>query len=100
VLGAAVSWGAAIIVENLAAAALIRLRLGFTSVDGGYVNALLLGLAVSVVLVAARALEGDTPSGLAVGMALGMCVFAISLWRYRTSLRVSELVGVLRRRAA
>ncbi|MFF5188091.1 oligosaccharide flippase family protein [Streptomyces sp. NPDC000345] len=100
VLGAAVSWGAAIVVENLAAALLIRLRLGFTTVDRGYTTALAVALTVSVVLGAARTREGDNPSGLAVGMALGMCVFAISLWRYRTSLRVSELVGVLRRRAA
>ncbi|MFJ8105972.1 oligosaccharide flippase family protein [Streptomyces sp. NPDC096132] len=100
VLGAAASWGAAIVVENLAAALLIRLRLGFTTVDRGYWTALAVGLTVSVVLGAARTRGGDTPSGLAVGMVLGMCVFAISLWRYRTSLRVSELVGVLRRRAA
>jgi O-antigen/teichoic acid export membrane protein len=100
VLGAAVSWGAAIVVENLAAALLIRLRLGFTTVHGGYLNAVGVGLVVSVVLGASHTEEGDTPSGLAVGMALGMCVFAITLWRYRTSLRVSELVGVLRRRAA
>ncbi|CAM5580033.1 lipopolysaccharide biosynthesis protein [Streptomyces aurantiogriseus] len=100
VLGAAVSWGAAIVVENLVAAALIRLRLGFTTVDGGYLNAFGVGLVVSLVLVASRTTEGDTPSGLAVGMALGMGVFGITLWRYRTFLRVSELVGVLRRRAA
>ncbi|MFH8798586.1 oligosaccharide flippase family protein [Streptomyces sp. NPDC017936] len=100
VLGAAVSWGAAIVVENLAAAVLIRWRLGFRTVDRGYAGAFALGLAVSVVLVATRTAEGDTPSGLAVGMVLGMCVFGITLWRYRTSLRVSELVGVLRRRAA
>ena len=100
VLGAAVSWGAAIVVENLAAAALIRWRLGFTTVDGGYVNALAVGLVVSVVLAACRMGTGDTPSGLAVGMLLGMCAFGITLWRYWKSLRVSELVGVLRRRAA
>lgn len=100
VLGAAVSWGAAIVVENLAAAVLIRWRLGFTTVDGGYVNAVVIGLVVSVAAGTGRMAAGDTPSGLAVGMALGMCVFAITLWRYRTSLRVSELVGVLRRRAA
>ncbi|MER5428319.1 hypothetical protein [Streptomyces sp. NPDC002588] len=100
VLGAAASWGAAIVVENLAAALLIRLRLGFRTVDHGYLTAFGIGTLVTVVLAAARTRDGDTPSGLAVAMALGMCVFAISLWRYRTSLRVSELVGVLRRRAA
>jgi O-antigen/teichoic acid export membrane protein len=100
VLGAAVSWGAAIVVENVAAALLIRLRLGFTTVDRGYTDALGIALAVSAVLAATRTLEGDTLSGLAVGMAFGMGVFGITLWRYKTSLGVSELVGVLRRRAA
>ena len=100
VLGAAVSWGAAIIVENVSAALLVRLRLGFTTVDRGYTTALGLGLAVSVVLAAARVLQGDSPSGLAVGMTFGMCVFGTTLWWYRKPLGVSELVGVLRRRAA
>ncbi|MFI6034837.1 oligosaccharide flippase family protein [Streptomyces sp. NPDC051315] len=100
VLGAAVSWGAAIVVENLSAAVLIRLRLGFPTVDRGYASALALGLVVSLVLAASRVEKGDTSSGLAVAMALGSCVFGITLWRYRTSLRVGELVGVLRRRAA
>ncbi|MEU0673513.1 oligosaccharide flippase family protein [Streptomyces sp. NPDC006172] len=100
VLGAAVSWGAAIVVENVTAAVLVRRRLGFTTVDGGYTNAVVIGLVVSVAAGTGRMAAGDTPSGLAVGMVLGMCVFATTLWRYRTSLRVSELVGVLRRRAA
>lgn len=100
VVGAAVSWGAAIVVENLSAALLIRLRLGFTTVDRGYTTALGTGLAVSVVLAALRLLEGDTLSGLAAGMTLGMCVFGTTLWWYRRPLGVSELVGVLRRRAA
>ncbi|WP_030992407.1 MULTISPECIES: lipopolysaccharide biosynthesis protein [unclassified Streptomyces] len=100
VVGAAVSWGAAIVVENLSAALLIRSRLGFTTVDRGYTTALGTGLAVSVVLTAVRSLEGDTTSGLAAGMTLGMCVFGTTLWWYRRPLGVSELVGVLRRRAA
>jgi O-antigen/teichoic acid export membrane protein len=100
VLGAALSWGAAIVVENVAAALLIRFRLGFTTVDRGYTTALGAGIAVSVALAAVRWLTGDTTSGLAAGMTLGMCVFATSLWWYRRPLGVSELVGVLRRRAA
>ncbi|MFE0728081.1 oligosaccharide flippase family protein [Streptomyces antibioticus] len=100
VLGAAVSWGAAIVVENLTAAHLVRRGLGFTTIDGGYAVALTAGLLVTVVMTTTRLMKGDTPSGLAVGMALGLCVFGTSLWRYRTSLGVSELVGVLRRRAA
>ncbi|WP_333773453.1 lipopolysaccharide biosynthesis protein [Streptomyces sp. IBSBF 3136] len=99
-LGAAVSWGAAIIVENLSAAVLIRTRLGFTTVDRGYTTAFGVGLVVSVALAAARALAGDTSSGLAVAIAFGMCTFGTTLWWYRKVLGVSELVGVLRRRAA
>ncbi|MFE0453892.1 oligosaccharide flippase family protein [Streptomyces sp. NPDC058914] len=100
VLGAAVSWGAAIVVENLTAAVLIRFRLGFRTVDRGYATAAALGLVTALVLAATRLSEGDTPSGLAAGMGLGLGVFGIILWRYRTSLRVGDLVGVLRRRAA
>ncbi|MEU9669847.1 oligosaccharide flippase family protein [Streptomyces bobili] len=100
VLGAAASWGAAIVVENVMAAVLVRMRLGFTTVDRGYVRALAVGLAVTTVLVASRLSEGDTSSGLAVGMVLGLCVFGITLCRYRTLLRLGDLVGALRHRAA
>ncbi|SEC02042.1 Membrane protein involved in the export of O-antigen and teichoic acid [Streptomyces sp. 2231.1] len=100
VLGAAVSWGAAIIVENVASAVLIRRRLGFTTVDRGYTVALVIGLLVAVGVAAARLLGGDTPSGLAIGLVLGLCLFGPSLWFYRTLLGVAGLVGVLRRRTA
>jgi hypothetical protein len=100
VLGAAVSWGAAIVVENLTAAVLVRMRLGFTTVDGGYIRALAVGLAVTAVLAVSRLSEGDTSWGLAVGMVLGLCVFGITLCRYRTLLRLGDLVGALRHRAA
>jgi hypothetical protein len=50
--------------------------------------------------VASRLSEGDTSSGLAVGMVLGLCVFGITLCRYRTLLRLGDLVGALRHRAA
>ncbi|MCE0445545.1 hypothetical protein LT493_12370 [Streptomyces tricolor] len=76
VLGTAVSWGAAIVVENLSAALLIRLRLGFTTVDRGYTTALGAALAVATVLGAVRVLGGDTLSGLAAGMTLGnVCIW-------------------------
>ncbi len=100
IVGAAVSWGAAIVVENLSAALLVRLRLGFTTVAAGYTHALGIGLAVSVTLAAVRTLSGDTPSGLALSLTLGMSAFGMFLWRYRMPLGVSELVQVLRRRGA
>ncbi|MGY1583590.1 oligosaccharide flippase family protein [Streptomyces sp. MN13] len=99
VLGAALSWGAAIVVENLLAVALVR-RAGFTTIDRGYLAATAAGLCLTVALaLPARLWAGDTPLGLTVGMVLGMCVFGISLWRFRTPLGVRELVGVLRERA-
>ncbi|MGJ5751672.1 O-antigen/teichoic acid export membrane protein [Streptomyces puniciscabiei] len=100
ILGAAVSWGAAVVVENLSAALLVGLRLGFTTVAAGYTRALGVAAAVSVVLAGVRTLSGDTPSGLAYSLTIGMFVFGTFLWRYRTPLGVSELAQVLRRRTA
>lgn len=100
VLGAALSWGAATVVENLVSAALVRRNPGFTVVDHGYLLATVTGLCLTVLLVLpARLLAGDTAVGLAVAMTTGFSVFGISLWRFRTPLGVHELVGVLRERA-
>ncbi|WP_217205668.1 oligosaccharide flippase family protein [Streptomyces sp. AC550_RSS872] len=100
VLGAAVSWGAATVVENLVAAALVRRHPGFTVIDSGYLMATFTGLCLTVPLVLpTRLLAGDTVVGLAVAITVGLCVFGISLWRFSTPLGVRELVGVLRERA-
>ncbi|MFF8841186.1 oligosaccharide flippase family protein [Streptomyces sp. NPDC015127] len=98
VLGAALSWGAAIVVENLTAAALVRRNPGFTTVDRGYIAATGAGLCLTAaVVLPARFLAGDTAMGLAAGMTMGICVFSISLIRFRTALGVHELAGVLRK---
>ncbi|MFI7411087.1 oligosaccharide flippase family protein [Streptomyces sp. NPDC049627] len=100
VLGAALSWGAATIVENLVSAVLVRRHPGFTIVDNGYLLATVTGLCLTVPLVLpARLLAGDTAVGLAVAITMGFCVFGISLWRFSTPLGMRELVGVLRERA-
>lgn len=100
VLGAALSWGAATVVENLVSAALVRRHLGFTIIDHGYLVATATGLCLTVPLVLpARLLAGDSAVGLAVAVTLGMSAYGISLWRFRTPLGVRELVGVLRERA-
>lgn len=99
-LGAALSWGAAIVVENVVSAALVRRHPGFSIVDGGYLMATGAGLCLTAALVLpTRLLSGDTAIGLAVAMTTGFSVFGISLWRFRTPLGVRELVGVLRERA-
>lgn len=100
VLGAALSWGAATVVENLVSAALVRRHPGFTIIDHGYLVATAAGLGLTVPLVlSARLLAGDTTVGLTVAVILGIFAFGISLWRFRTPLDMRELVGVLRERA-
>ncbi|MEU0597711.1 oligosaccharide flippase family protein [Streptomyces sp. NPDC006393] len=100
VLGAALSWGAAIVVENLVAAALVRRNPGFTTIDRGYLAATGAGLCLTASLaLPARLLAGDTPLGLTVGIVLAACLLGASVWRFRAPLGVLELVGVLRRRA-
>uniref|UniRef100_UPI003689BE3F oligosaccharide flippase family protein n=1 Tax=Streptomyces sp. NPDC007808 TaxID=3364779 RepID=UPI003689BE3F len=100
VLGAALSWGAATIVENLLAAALVRRHPGFTIVDGGYLMATVTGLCLTVPSVLpVRLLAGDTAVGLAAAITVGLFTFGIGLWRFRKALGVHELVGVLRERA-
>jgi O-antigen/teichoic acid export membrane protein len=100
VLGAALAWGAATVVENLMAAAFVRRDPGFTTIDQGYLAATGAGLCLTIALaLPARLWAGDTPLGLTVGIVLGMCVFSVSLWRFRSPLGVRELVGVLRERA-
>ena len=100
VLGAALSWGAAIVVENLMSAALVRRHPGFRVVDDEYLLATGVGLCLTAALVLpVRLLTGDTAAGLAAGITLGMCVFGVGLWRFSTPLGVRELVGVLRERA-
>ncbi|MEU6575998.1 oligosaccharide flippase family protein [Streptomyces sp. NPDC046805] len=101
VLGAAVSWGAAIVVENLMAAVLVRHHPGFTTVDRGYLAATGVGLFLTAVLVIpARLVAGDTVIGLAAGIALGIAVLGISLSRFPDVLGVHDLIGILRKRAA
>lgn len=101
VVGAAVSWGLAIVVDNGASALLVRYRLGFRTIDRGYAAAAGLGLlAVAATAVPARILAGDTLPGTAAGICLGIGVFTLGLWRYRVPLGVSEFFGALRRRTA
>ncbi|MFF9769323.1 oligosaccharide flippase family protein [Streptomyces sp. NPDC014636] len=100
-LGAALSWSAAIVLENLLAAALVRRHPGFTTIDIGYVAALGAGLCLTaVVLLPVRLLAGDTVPGLALGITLAVCVFGVALWNFRTTLGVSDLIEALRKRTA
>ncbi|GGO80114.1 oligosaccharide flippase family protein [Wenjunlia tyrosinilytica] len=99
VLGAAVSWGLAIVVDNVSSALLVRHRLGFTTVDRGYLYAAGLGLVVvGSVAALVRTFAGDTVPGTLLGFVLTIGAFAFGVWRYRVPLGVGEFFGALRNR--
>ncbi|QMU77842.1 polysaccharide biosynthesis protein [Streptacidiphilus sp. PB12-B1b] len=99
VLGAGISWGASVVVDNLLSAALVRYRLGFRTVDRGYALAVGVGmLLVAAVAGAVRWQLGDTPGGVGAGTALALACFGAAVWRLRVPLGVPEFLGTLRRR--
>lgn len=99
VLGAAVSWGASILVDNVASALLVRYRLGFRTVDRGYAAAVAAGvLPCGLLGLAARGWLGDSVPGVAVGCVAALAVFAVLLWRFRGPLGVTAFVGTVGRR--
>ncbi|MEU9124876.1 oligosaccharide flippase family protein [Streptomyces sp. NPDC048506] len=101
VLGAALSWGLAIVVDNGLSALLVRRRLGFRTVDRGYVLAAVLGIGVVAPgAFVMRTLFGDTVLGASCGIVLSIGAWAALLWRYRLPLGVGEFFGVLRKRSS
>jgi len=99
VLGAGISWGLSVIVDNLLSALLVRYRLGFRTVDRDYLLAVGVGLAaVGAIAGAVRWQLGDTPAGVAVGSLIALVCFAAAVWRLRASLGVLELNVTMRRR--
>jgi len=99
VLGAGISWGMSVIVDNLLSAALVRYRLGFRTVDRGYALAVGVGmLAVGAVAPVVRWRLGDTPEGTGVGAVLALACFGAVTWWLREPLGVREFLGTVRRR--
>jgi O-antigen/teichoic acid export membrane protein len=99
VLGAGISWGLSVIVDNLLSAALVRYRLGFRTVDRGYALAVAVGLlGVGAVAALVRWQLGDTRAGVAVGTVLALGGFGAAVWALRGPLGVREFLGTVRRR--
>ena len=84
VLGAAVSWGLAIVVDNGASALLARYRLDFRTVDRGYVHAAVIAVGtVALPVFAVRTLFGDRVPGAVLGIVLAIGAFGAAVWRYQ-----------------
>lgn len=99
VVGAAVSWGLSVLADNLLSALLVRYRLGFRTVDTGYLAAVAIGLfGVAAVAIAVRWQLGDTLTGTAVGCVLALASFGAVVHRGRRLLGVSAFLGTVRRR--
>ncbi|KRV46674.1 hypothetical protein AQ490_12455 [Wenjunlia vitaminophila] len=101
VLGAALAFAAAMVLDNVASALLVRRRLRFTTVDRGYAAAAGVGLCgVAAVALPTRLLAGDGPAGLVAAAVLACGAVAVGTWRYREALGAAEFLGALRQRPA
>jgi O-antigen/teichoic acid export membrane protein len=100
ILGAAIAWGAGIVVDNVAALIELRWVLGLAPVGPGYglTAALTIGC-FGVVGIAARAALGETLLALVVTLAIGAVAFAGALYRARAPLQLSGMTAALRPRA-
>ncbi len=100
ILGAAIAWGASIIVDNVAAMIELRWVLGLAPFGPGY------GLVAAVTAgcfgatgIAARALLGETLPALAVALAVGIAAFAAVLYAARAPLQLGTMAAAFRVRA-
>jgi O-antigen/teichoic acid export membrane protein len=100
ILGAAIGWGAGIVVDNVAAIVELRWVLGLGPFGPGY------GLAVAVpvgcfggVGIVVRALLGETLPALAVTLAVGIAGFVVALYTARARLQLAGMSAAFRPRA-
>ena len=100
ILGAAIAWGASIVVDNVAAMVELRWVLGLVPFGPGYglVVALTVGC-FGVVGIVARGLLGETLPALAVTLAIGTSVFAVALYTARAPAAAAGLAAAFRVRA-
>jgi O-antigen/teichoic acid export membrane protein len=99
ILGAAIAWGASIMVDNVAAMVELRLVLRLVPFGPGY------GLAMAVTVgcfgvlgIVARVLLGETVPALAATLAIGIAAFAMALYAARTRLQLTGMAAALRAR--
>ena len=100
IMGAAIAWGASIVVDNVTAMIEVRWVLGIAPFGSGY------GLVVMTTLgcfgltgVLARMFLGQTLPALAAALAVGLAAFGLLLFLARGPLQLAGISAVLRRRA-
>jgi O-antigen/teichoic acid export membrane protein len=100
ILGAAIAWGASIMVDNVAALVELRWVLKMAPVGPGYgLTAAVIVGCFGVVGIVARAALGETLPALAVTAAVGAVAFAVALYRARAPLRLAGMAAAFRPRA-
>ncbi len=101
ILGAAIAWGASIVVDNVTAMIELRWVLGLAPFGQGYglVAAMTVGC-FGVTGVAARAILGETLPALVVALAVGLVAFAVALYAARAPLQLAAMAATLRVRNA
>jgi O-antigen/teichoic acid export membrane protein len=100
ILGAAIAWGASIMVDNVAALVELRWVLKMAPVGPGYgLTAAVIVGCFGVVGIVARAALGETLPALAVTVAVGAVAFAAALYRARAPLRLAGMAAAFRPRA-
>lgn len=98
--GAAIAWGASIVVDNVAALVELRWVLKMAPVGPGYgLTAAVVVGCFGVVGIVARAALGETLTALAVTVAVGAMVFAAVLYRARAPLGLAGMAAAFRPRA-
>jgi O-antigen/teichoic acid export membrane protein len=99
--GAAIAWGAAIAVDNLAAVAQVRYGLGLRGYSVStvlFAGAALVAYGAGGLLV--QALLGDGYPALVTYLVTGTIVYGGSLWIWRDKLHLPDLLAALGRRRA
>jgi O-antigen/teichoic acid export membrane protein len=99
ITGAAVGWGAAMVVDKGLAAWQVSVRLGLSGVDAAAVKAALTAVAwFGGGAALCAALGAADVVGLLLTLGLGGLGYAATLWMWRTDFQLAPLMDLLRRR--
>ena len=99
ILGAAIAWGASIIVDNVTAMIELRWVLKLAPFGPGYASVVAVTVGCfGVIGIAVRVVLGETLPGLAVALAVGCAAFVAVLYLARAPLQINAMAAALRAR--